>query len=380
MTRRFLILLVLLLPLFSTHAQKTKEILYVGTFFGNGSEGIYVFEFERTKGRLKQIQVVPTPESPSFIALHPSGKYLYSANRGAVEEMKSSGSVSAFGIDQKTGKLTPLNSRPSYGSSPCHISIDQSGRWAFVSHYADGNFVVLSIFDDGLIGSSSDSRKHIGNSINKERQEKSHIHATIPAPDNKFIFVSDLGTDKVYSYSFSPSDGRIATAQKPEVMVKPGSGPRHLTFHPNGKYAYASEELTSTVAVFSYNASTGALDIIQDSVRSLPESYKGTNTAADIHTDPKGRFLYMSNRGHDAIAVYSIAESGKIKLIGHHQTKGKTPRNFMIDARGQYCFVANQETDNIVLFRIDQKTGRLLPTATQVKVPQPVSLVMLTLR
>lgn len=355
--------------------------MYVGTFFGNGSEGIYVFEFERARGRLKQIQVVPTPESPSFIALHPSGKFLYSANRGAVEEMKSSGSVSAFSIDQKTGKLTALNSRPSYGSSPCHISIDRTGKWAFISHYAEGNFVVLSLFDDGLVGSSSDSRKHIGSSIHKERQEKSHVHSTVPSPDNKFIFVSDLGTDKIYSYSFNPADGRITpSAHQPEVKVKAGAGPRHFTFHPNGKYAYSSEELTSTVAVFSYNASTGALDILQDSVKSLPDNFTGTNTAADIHTDPKGRFLYMSNRGHDAIAVYSIGESGKIKLLGHHPAKGKTPRNFMIDARGQYCFVANQGTDNIVLFRLDQKTGKLLPTTTQVKVPQPVSLGLLSLK
>lgn len=361
-------------------AQKTKEILYVGTFFGNGSEGIYVYEFDRAKGRLKQIQVVPTLESPTFIALHPTGKFLYSVNRGATDEMKSSGSVSSFSIDQITGKLTSLNSRPAYGSGPCHISIDNTGKWAIVSNYAEGNFVVLSVFDDGLLGSSSDSRKHIGSGYNKERQEKSHVHSAILSPDNKFIIVSDLGTDKIHSYALNTADGRITTAQKPYVEVKPGAGPRHLTFHPGGKFAYSAEELTSTVGVFSYNAESGSLNVVQDSVKALPDDFTGKNTAADIHTDPKGRFLYMSQRGHNSIAIFSIGEGGKITLVGHQDTKGKTPRNFMIDKKGHFFFVANQDTGNIVLFRLDQKTGKLVPTKSQVNVPSPVCLVMLTLK
>lgn len=377
---RYVFLFALFFSFTYLYGQKTKEIVYVGTFFGKGSEGIYVYEFERAKGRLKQIQVVKTITSPSFIALHPSGKFLYAVNRGSLEEMKSSGSVSAFSIDQKTGKLTLLNSRPSYGSEPCHISIDHSGKWAFVSNYMEGNFVVLSLFDDGLLGSSSDSRKHIGRSVNESRQEKSHVHSTIPSPDNKFIFVSDLGTNKIYSYSFNSANGRIAEAEKPFVEVTPGAGPRHFTFHPSGKYAYSAEELTSTVGVFSYNSATGALTVLQDSVASLPPGFKGTNTAADIHTDPKGKFLYMSNRGHNTIAIFSIADNGKIKPIGHQDTKGKVPRNFMIDKRGQYFFVANQESGNIVVFRIDQKTGKLISTGNQVNVPSPVCLVMLSLR
>lgn len=366
-------------PLF-LYAQKPKEILYVGTFFGKGSEGIYVFEFDRAKGKLKRIQVVHTPESPSFLAVHPSGKFLYSVNRGAVEEMKSSGSVSAFSIDPKTGKLKLLNQRPSYGSDPCHISIDKTGKWAIVSNYSEGNFVVLSIFDDGLLGSSSDSRKHIGGSVTAGRQDKAHVHSAITSPDNRFILVSDLGTDKIYSYEFNAAQGRISPAQKPHTEVKAGCGPRHLKFHPSGRFAYSAEELTSTVGVFSYDAAKGALQIIQDSVVSLPAGYTTANTSADIHTDPKGKFLYMSNRGHNALAIFSINSDGKIRLIGHQDTQGKTPRNFTIDQRGQYLLVANQDSGNIVVFRIDPKTGKLKFTGNQVQVPSPVCLSLLMLK
>jgi 6-phosphogluconolactonase len=372
--------LVLFLICFSTFAQKGKEILYVGTFFGTGSQGIYVCEFDRAKGKLKQIQVMPTPESPSFLAVHPSGKYLYSVNRGSIEEMPNSGSVSAFNIDPKTGKLSPLNQRPSYGSGPCHISMDKTGKWAFVSNYVEGNFVVLPIFDDGLLGSSSDSRKHMGSSVNKERQEKPHAHSTVPSPDHKFIFVSDLGTDKIYSYAFNAAEGRITPAQKPYSEVNPGSGPRHFVFHPNGKVAYSMEELTSSVAVFSYKEKTGALEIIQDTVSALPPAFTGSNSGADIHISSNGKFLYTSNRGHNSIAIFSIDEKGKIKLAAHQESLGKTPRNFMIDKKGQYFLVANQDSDNVVVFRMNQKTGKLTYSGNQLNVPSPVCLSLLVLK
>src|SRR5690606_33028862 len=238
-------------------AQRQKEILYVGTFFGTGSEGIYVLEFDRAKGKFTHVQTVPTPESPTFLDIHPSGKFLYSVNRGAVEEMENSGSVSAFAIDTGTGQLTLLNERPSYGNGPCHISIGRSGKWAFISNYHEGNFVIMPIFDDGLLGSSAGSRRHLGHSVNPSRQEKPHVHSAVVAPDNNFVLVSDLGTDRIHSYRFNASNGTIADADVPYVSVKPGCGPRHLAFHPNGSVVYSAEELTSTVAILDYDRATG---------------------------------------------------------------------------------------------------------------------------
>ena len=363
-----------------TLAQRTKEILYVGTWSLRDSKGVYVFEFDRVRGKLKLLQTIHAQRGSNFLEPHASGKFLYTVNKASLDEMKNSGSVSAFRIDSKTGTLSLLNERPSYGNDPCHVNIDKTGKWAFVSNYSEGNFVVLPIFDDGLLGSSSDSRKHLGGSVNPERQTKSHVHAAMISPDNRFVVVADLGTDKVFSYKFDVSSGRISDADKPYAEVRPGCGPRHIAFHPSGKYVYVSEELTSTVAVFSYDKEKGALDVISDSVACLPSSFTGTSWLADIHTDPKGNFLYASNRGHNSLSIFKILPSGQIQLIGHEDTRGKTPRNFLVDKKGEYVLVANQDTDNIVVFKRDQKTGKLRYTGNQYKVPAPVCLKMVTLK
>lgn len=377
---RFVIFLCICLFSFSgSSAQQEKEILYAGTFFGTGSEGIYVFEFDRAKGKLTWIQTVPTLESPTYLEIHPSGRFLYAVNRGPVEEMQNSGSVSAFSIDRKTGKLALLNQRPSYGNGPCHISIDQTGKWAFISNYQEGNFVVMSLFDDGLVGSSAGARKHLGHSVNAERQEKPHVHSAVVAPDNNFILVSDLGTDKIHSYKLNHANGRIDDAATPFLAVSPGCGPRHLAFHPNGKYAYSAEELTSTVAVMGYDKATGGLTMIADSIVSLPATFTGNNTAADIHVHPNGKFLYLSNRGYNSLAIFSIDPSGMIKLIGQQDTKGKIPRNFLIDLKGEFVWVANQDSNNIVTFRVNPGTGKLQFVSNATGIPSPVCLKMLTL-
>ena len=380
MTRFLTITLLTLFMQPELQAQKTKEIVYVGTYSLRGSQGIYVFQLDRAKGKLNPVQIINTPLSPTFLAIHPSGKFLYSVNRGPIDEMKNSGSVSAFSIDPKTGKLTLLNQRPSYGTDPCHISIDKTGKWAFISNYTEGNFVVLPIFDDGLLGSSSDSRKHMGSSVNPDRQQKPFVHSALVSPDNKFVLVSDLGTDKIVSYKLDVANGRIENAKKPFVDMTPGSGPRHFDFHPNGNIVYSAEELTSTVGVLSYDKTNGSLTMQMDTIPSLPINFKGKNTAADIHVHPGGKYLYMSNRGANSLAIYSIDKTGMINLIGQQDTKGKTPRNFMIDLKGEFILVANQDTDNIVTFKVDPKTGLLRYAGTQTKVPSPVCLKQLVLK
>lgn len=358
-------------------AQQKKEILYVGTFSVRGSQGIYAFSFDRAKRTLKLLQTVPSLESPSYLTLHPSGKFLYSVNRGRADVADNGGSVSAYGIDPLTGKLSGIGHRSSYGDNPCHITIDNTGKYAFISNY-NGNLVVLQLFDDGLIGSPSDAKKYVGSSVNESRQESPHIHSATISPDNKFLYVADLGTDRIYVYDFNASNGTLAPAKAPEVAVSPGSGPRHFTIHPSGKYAYLAEELTSSVCTFSLNKTTGALTVIQDTVKSLPQNFNGSNTSADIHTDVSGQYLYMSNRGLNALSIFSIAPTGKITLIGQQET-GKTPRNFLVDPKGEFVFVASQDDDTITMYRINSKTGKLVAVGKPVSVPSPVCLKMMTL-
>jgi 6-phosphogluconolactonase len=359
-------------------AQDKKDILYVGTYSVRGSKGIYVYDFHRNDGSVDSIQSVRTLESPTFLAIHPSGKFLYSVNRGASSELANSGSVSAYSIDEKSGKLTLLNHKASYGKGPCHISVDQTGTLAFVSHYVEGTLVVFKLNSDGSLRSLSDSVRFTGHGLDQTRQEKPHIHSATVSPDNRFLLVTDLGTDRIYSFWINYTDGKLLPAKKRFTSVSPGSGPRHFTFHPSKPYAYVVEELTSTIARFSYIPETGALEVIEDRISALPKGFTEKNASADIHIDPTGKFLLLSNRGHNSLAIFSISKNGKLKVKGFENTVGNTPRNFLIDNEGNYILVANQDTDNVVGFKLDADTGMLKNTANDFSVPSPVCLKILS--
>ncbi|GAB2521438.1 lactonase family protein [Spirosoma aerophilum] len=356
----------------SAQAQSGKEMMYVGTYSTRGSEGIYVFEFDRKAGIMQPVQAVSNKKSPSFLAVHPSGNYLYSANEGADKK----GGVGAYAVDRATGKLQFLNEQSSLGDGPCHVSVDKTGKMAFISNYGGGSLAVLPIKTDGTLGAASDSVQDVGKGPNAQRQEKSHVHSATLAPDNRFVYVANLSTDRVNIFDIDTKAAKVKPAATPYASVNPGSGPRHFTFHPNGKYAYLVEELTSTVAVFSRNAKTGALTLIDQNIKTLPADFSGQNTSADIHIDPSGKFLYQSNRGANTLAIFAIGSDGKLTKVGDQPTEGKTPRNFLIDPKGDFVFVANQDTDNITIFRRDQKTGKLTYTGQSVKVPAPVCVIM----
>lgn len=365
-------LLFFLTLLTALTATAQNELLYVGTYSVRGSEGIYVLEFDRRAGTLRQVSTAGGAKSPSFLAFHPLGGYLYAVNEGA-----EGGAVSAFAIDRQTGKLTLLNQQPSVGRGPCHVSLDATGRAAFVSNYGEGTFTVLPVLKDGKLGAPTDSVRFAGNGPNAQRQNKPHAHSATLSPDNRFAYVCDLGTDRIYIYEIDPAKGKVKPANPAFKAVTPGAGPRHFTLSPDGKFAYLAEELTSTTAVFSRDAKTGFLVTLQDGVATLPADFKGNNTSADIHTDATGKHLYQSNRGHNSLAIFSIGTSGRIALQGHQDTMGKTPRNFLVDPKGEYVFVANQDTDNITIFRRDAKTGLLTYTGNSVSVPAPVCLKLL---
>jgi 6-phosphogluconolactonase len=377
--KKSLTLILIISSYFSAFAQVSKEILYVGTYSVRGSEGIYSYEFERAKGTFKPVQAVKTLESPTFLEIHPSGKFLYTVNRGPVPDFKKFGSVSAYAIDGSSGQLTLVNEISSYGNSPCHVSIDQTGKLIFVSHYLGGTLVVFPISPDGSILPPSDSIVFKGSGIHKERQDRPHTHAATLSPDNRFVIVTDLGTDMIYSYSIDLAIGRLTPAKVPFVKVSPGSGPRHFTFDKKGKFAYLVEELSSTICTFSYNSKTGELKILHDKIATLPDENKTGNTSADIHIDPSGKHLLISNRGDNSLTIFSIEKNGSLTFKSKESSFGKVPRNFMIDPNNEFVFVAHQETDNVVSFYWNAEEGKLKPIESQLKVPSPVCLKMITL-
>lgn len=354
---------------------QTNDIIYAGTSSTRGSKGIYVFEFDRIQGKLRELQTLTEGNSPGFLALSPDRGMLYSIyGKGTLTD--GNGSVMAFRIDRATGLLTKVNEQSAGGKGPAHISVDPKGRFVYVSNYGDGTLSVLPINKDGSLAIASDFIKHSGSSIVVGRQEAPHIHSAIPSADGKFLYVSDLGIDKIMIYKVDDK-GKLSPAEVPFSTSTPGSGPRHFTIHPNGKFAYSAEELSSTVASFRINKKNGAL-IPLERVNMLPQGFNESNSAADIHFSPDGNFLYASNRGHESLVIYRVnSRNGMLTLVGHEGTGGKHPRNFMIDKKGEFALTANQNTDNVVIFRRDKITGKLMPTGEQVKVPAVICLIQL---
>lgn len=357
--------------------QAPKElVLYVGTYTFGKSEGIYVFRMDLSSGVLKSASVANGIANPSFLAFDPSKRHLYSVSEVSRSAGKPGGTVSAFRRDAHTGELTFVNQQPSGGEGPCHLVVDGKGKYVFVAHYSGGKVSVLPICEDGRIGKPTDVVQHRGSSVNPQRQEAPHPHSVNFDAANRFLFVPDLGLDKIMIYRVDFTEGKLTPNEDPWARVKPGAGPRHFDFHPNGKYAYVINELDSTFTAFAYDSERGTLKEIQ-TASTLPGNFTGTSTCADVHVAPSGKFLYGSNRGHDSIVIFSINENtGRLTYVAHQPTQGKTPRNFAIDPTGHFLLAANQNSDTIVTFRIDKDTGRLTPTADVTRVPMPVCLKM----
>lgn len=354
-----------------------KMLLYIGTYTSTGkSEGIYVHEFDATTGKLTPLHIVKNVLEPSFLTISKDRKHLYAVNELLEYEGKKSGAVSAFSIDQKTGNLQFLNKQPSLGGAPCHISITEDGKFVLVANYLGGNVSVYPIEKDGKLGASVDLVQHSGFGPNKDRQEAAHAHSINLVIPNRFACAADLGIDKIMIYRFDEKTGKLTTNEnQPFYQSKAGSGPRHLTFHHNGKYCFVINELDLTVSSLAFDNKLGTLTEIQ-TVPTLPAGASTAGvTCADIHISPNGKFLYGSNRGHNSIVSYKIdGQSGKLEYIEHTPTQGKKPRNFAIDLSGKFLLVANQDSNNIVVFRIDEETGKLQSTGNTVQVPTPVCL------
>jgi 6-phosphogluconolactonase len=356
-------------------AQSAGELLvYVGTYTAGKSEGIYLYRLQLSSGALAHVATARDIVNPSFLALAPNRRYLYAVNEVADFAGKKSGAVSALGIDQKTGELRLLNQQPSLGADPCYVDVDAGGRFVLIANYTGGNVTVLPVKGDGSLGEASDLKQYEGSSIDRERQEGPHAHSISLDPSNQFAYSCDLGTDKIMIFRFDAGKGKLLPSEPPWVQVKPGAGPRHLAFHPSGRYVFVLNEMHSSITAFARDPGKGSLQELQ-TLSTLPKGVTETNSSADIHVSLDGRFVYCSNRGHNSIAIFAInPRKGLLTTVGHESTQGKTPRNFAIDPAGRFMLVANQNSDNIVVFRVDQKTGRLSSTGQVTTVPSPVCL------
>ena len=349
--------------------------VYVGSYTGGGSRGIYHFELDTPTGARTEPALAGESENPSFLALHPSGRVLYAVNEIGTFGGATTGAVSAFAIDAATGKLTPLGQRASGGADPCHLVVDRSGRNVLVANYGGRSVALLPLGTDGRLQPASVVRWHAGFGPNRARQEGAHAHAIVLDPAERFALAADLGADRVFVYRFDGAAARLEPNDPETAALEPGSGPRHLAWHPSGAYLYVINELRSTVTAFRYDGSRGTLEPFQ-TITTLPAGFSGRNTAAEVAASPDGRFLYASNRGDDSLALFAIDfASGALAPLGHVPTGGRTPRQFAIDPSGRWLLAANQDSDSIVFFRLDPATGRPAPAGRSLAIPKPVCIL-----
>jgi 6-phosphogluconolactonase len=350
-----------------------ESLVFVGTYTeteGSQSEGIYVYRMDGSSGKLTFERVVKGILNPSFLAIHPRQGFLYAVNEVQNYGGQPGGGVSAFSIH--SDKVNSLNEQFSQGSDPCYVSVEGTGRFALVANYTSGSIAMFPIQPDGKLGPASDVIQHAGSSIHPERQTGPHAHCILPDPANRFAIAVDLGSNKLILYQIDFDNGKLH--KHAEVDVQAGAGPRHLTFHPNGQFAYLINELNATVIGYRYDSESGIFQELQ-TVPALLQDFKGENLCADIHISPDGKYLYASNRGHDSIVCFLINENtGKLIYRNHILTEGREPRNFAIDPSGAFLLVANQKTNNIVTFRIGPESGQLLTTGNEVEVSMPVCL------
>ncbi len=366
----------------AVHAQTPAKMrVYLGTYTGKNSQGIYLSTLDLATGKLSQPELAAELVSPSFLAIHPSGKYVYAVGEIAEFQGKKVGAVSALAVDGATGKLKLINQQPSGGGGPCHVAVDPSGKCVLAANYGGGSVCSFPIDDDGSLKEGGSVIQHKGSSVNPQRQKEPHAHSINVDKDGKYAFAADLGLDQVLVYKLDAAHGTIQPNDPPHAKVAPGSGPRHFAFHPSGKFAYVINEMANTVVAFEYNPHHGLLTEIQ-SIGTLPRDFSGKSYTAEVVVHPSGKFLYGSNRSFDdsnaplgSIAVFAIDEkTGKLTATSHQAEGIKTPRNIAVEPTGKWLLVGNQAGDSVIVFAIDPQTGALKPTDSKIEVGAPVCI------
>jgi 6-phosphogluconolactonase (cycloisomerase 2 family) len=381
-------------PLYGLPAGTQKTLIYVGAYdtpldgAGNG-KGIYLMSMDPVSGELSVVNLAAASHNASWLSFDPSGRYLYATNEVTNFE-GNSGAVSAFAVDRKNGGLRLLNVVSSAGAGPAHLSVDASGKFVFVANYAAGTAAVLPILKNGALGPAVDVHRDSGSvgpknaasgppgSFAISGHDKPHAHMIQAAPGNRFVLQTDLGQDRIYVYALDPASGKLSPAVTPFVSVPAGDGPRHFTFHRNGRWLYTLQEEASTVAFFHFDPATGALHV-QQTLSTLPPGFKGTSFSSEILLSPDQRFLYAVNRLHDSIAVFSLNHEGRLTYVGESSTMGDYPRHIQIDPSGTFLYACNQRSDSIASFRIDRASGRLKFTGQYTAIGSPSCIVFLAL-
>jgi 6-phosphogluconolactonase len=358
--------------------QTTKEILvYISSYTQENPVGIRLYALELASGKLSSLGHGSQLSQASYMAVDSNRMKLYAVSETGEYEGKAGGSVAAYDIDPKSGHLTWLNQKSTYGGAPCFVSLDQTASCLYVSNYSKGNVCVFPVDDDGKLGEASDIHQHEGKGPNASRQDGPHAHSITPDFNNRFAIAADLGIDQLVIYDMDISGRKLK--EHNEVHLQAGAGPRHIAFRLNASCLYVLNELNSTVTAMRYDQAEGNASPMQ-TISTLPREFKSENTAADIHLSPDERLLYASNRGHNSIAAFAIEEhSGTLTAIGHYSTLGETPRNFVISPDGEFLLAANQDSGDVRVWKIDQASGELIDTGHAVKVPQPVCIKMLDL-
>ena len=352
------------------------RLVFIGTYTGGttNSKGIYAFRFDEKTGALTPLGLKAETRSPSFLAASPDGKVLYAVNEIHDYNGTTAGSITSYTVDAKTATLTPLGVESTGGSDPCHVQCDRTGKVVAVANYSGGNFAVLPIGPGGKPGASTALLGGTGSGPDKQRQQGPHAHEVVFDPSNRYLLEADLGLDKILVYRFDAASGKVTPNDPPSVSLVPGSGPRHLVFHPNGKFVFTINEMASTITTLTWDGAKGALAML-GSQSTLPDGFTGNSSTAEIQVHPNGRFLYGSNRGHDSIAVFSIAADGTLKAVEHESTRGKTPRHFTLDPSGRWLIAGNQGSGTLSVFAVDQSTGALTPTGGLAEVGAPVCVL-----
>lgn len=355
---------------------KQERMLYIGTYSDAVSGGVNSVSMDTVSGRLTACKIAVYAKNPSFLALSPDGKFLFAVDEIEGYGASQGGAVSSFRIVKGGGQLELINSQPSMGAHPCHLTVSRNGKFVLVANYTGGNVAVLPVSENGTLGEPVCVKQHTGKGPNINRQEKPHAHSITLSPDNQYAYVCDLGIDRIMIYRFDTASGQLTPGSVQFFQTAPGAGPRHFCFSPDNRRAFVINELNSKMTSLDYDPSDGSLREIQ-TLSTLPDDFKDENTCADIHVHPGGRFVYGSNRGHDSIAVFGLdPETGHLKPAGHQPVGGKTPRNFAIDPTGTYLLAANQNSNTINVFKINLKDGSLSPTGNSVKVEKPVCILM----